>query len=247
MAFSQSSRQLLHATTAVVGGTVAAVPKQRIYPVAELRTEIFSAIQRSPKGSLTASPMVYEVVRARKHGCTADSYNGNTWNHEMVAVAYREAQRLLPESHVRSIRKIEYSGSGHRQNELSRTAHFYVSVDDGELIIDPLYRNLLMLHAGNSSKFTSPYAEHLYGTLDPVFVGTVLEMEKLVEECYLVRREDPEHATDSLGDTMRWYREPWGDYSFYSTFDCGKTEGAATPSHGASPPTSRQSDTLRHK
>jgi hypothetical protein len=246
MAFTQSSRQLLRTATVPIGGAAAAT-KQRTYPVAELRREIFSAIQRSPKGSLTTSPMVYEVIRARKHGCTAASYNGNTWNHEMVAVAYREAQRLLPESHVRSIRKIEYSGSGHRPNELSRTAHFYVSVDDGELIIDPLYRNLLMLHAGSSSKFTSPYAEHLYGTLDPVFVGTVPEMEKLVEECYLARREDPEHATDSLGDTMRWYREPWNDYSFYSTVDCGKTEGVATPSHGVSSPTSRQSDTLRHQ
>jgi hypothetical protein len=128
----------------------------------------------------------------------------------------KTTQGLLLDSNCKKISKIEYAGHQYQENESGTSGHFYVSVDEGQLIVDPLYRDLLMLGRGLTRKWTSPYANLLY-SLPPIFVGTVQEMSNLIAKMEVQRQKDPDHCDDLLGDIMRWYRNPNHDYDFYES------------------------------
>jgi hypothetical protein len=184
------------------------------YPIQLIRKEVFRAIQTSVKGQLRGPCEIYLPVRQAQFGRTEQSYSGNVWNHEMVDIALKTTQSLLPDSNCKKISKIEYSGHQYHENESGTSGHFYVSVDEGQLIVDPLYRDLLMLGRGWTRKWTSPYSDLLY-SLPPVFVGTVQEIADLITTMGVERQKDPDHVDDQLGDIMRWYRDPNHDYDFY--------------------------------
>ncbi len=184
------------------------------YPIKLIQKEVFKAIQASDKGQLRGSCEIYDRIRVAQFGRNEQSYSGNVWNHEMVKTAFQTTQKILPDSLCKKISKIEYSGSQYRENESGTSGHFYVSVDGGKLIVDPLYRDLLMLSRGWTRKWTSPYANTVY-SLPPVFVGSGKDMQDLINQMESERKKDPDHAEDLLGDIMRWYRNPNQDYDFY--------------------------------
>jgi hypothetical protein len=185
------------------------------YPLELIRTSVFAAIQASDKGMIRGNCEIYNRFRVEKFGHNEQSYTGNVWNHEMVEIAFVTTCKLLPNSICKKISKIEYSGHHYLDNESSTSGHFYVSVDNGKLIVDPLYRDLLILEKGWTRKLTSTYADQVYA-LHPVFVGTTQEMQILIGQMERFRKLDPEHATDLLGNLMRWYNNPKDNYDFYS-------------------------------
>jgi hypothetical protein len=187
----------------------------RNYPIEKIKKTVFENIQKSEKGVLRGGPWeIYNPYRKELYGYGSQSYSGNVWSYEMVKRALATVKTVLPESTVKMTYKIEYAGQQYGPNELGIFGHSYVCVDNGNLIVDPLYRDLLILRRGYVTKNTSPYADYLFN-LDPVFVGTTEEMEIIINNCNKEKLKDPEHKDDTYGNTARWFKEPSKSYSFY--------------------------------
>ena len=192
---------------------VAIPPSSSIYPVQEIQDSVWRAIEQSPKGQLRDQCTLYEMQRVKKYGYTAASYNGNTWHPDVIKTALEETKRILPNSDVRATYKYGYAARAFPDNHMPTTSHSYICVDGGKLIIDPLYRYMLLLHRGHISRMVSPYADYLYGTLPPVLVGSVDEIRQVHKAAAAEMAKDPQHADVVMGDTMQWVTDPAQSYN----------------------------------
>ena len=193
----------------------------------EIQKSIFHALQLSPKGLETDKYCsIYDSgrVQAANGRRDATTYLGRVWNHEMIKVAEQHLKnKLLPDDKIQRIYKSEYAGRQVAENESGDSYHTYLTINAHEAkgnykkvwIVDVLHRNLFMLHRGRVEKWSSPYAEYLFSSLPPVFVGTIEEMEQLNEDLAKRRHDDIWHKDDNLGDNMRWFRDPFKSYDFY--------------------------------
>ncbi len=183
---------------------------------------IFTALQNSDHGKLRGYTEIYDYTRVKNFNCERNetSYVGECWSLEMVNTTEIYLKEQLPSTC--KIKQISKQGSCHyseADNVKQQIYHKYLTInfsgipekklcEQNIVIVDVLYRRLFMLYRGYTSKFNSPYAQHLFETLPPIFIGTVKEMQDLCDSLKLLRTTDPLHANDDLGDTMRWFRDP---------------------------------------
>lgn len=194
--------------------------KKQQFTNKQLSEFIFNAIELSEYGQKN---MTYDNTRLQLDNNVPGptNYLGRVYNWEMVRTAEQYLKQLLPESHIEFIKKDDinaYRVVG--ENETGDTYHMYLTINANKLesinpknvlIVDVLYRNILMVHAGYTRKWTSKYGNYLFNTLPPIFVGTVQEMEDLIKDMKQRRQQDPEHANDILGNTFRWFEDPYAN------------------------------------
>jgi hypothetical protein len=180
------------------------VSNQKVVNVVKL----FEKIQSDARGIYRETPDlgIYDDTRRYKYGDTTASYSGRVRPTQVL----QSTQSYLEKNHI-SIVKCHFEAprswwySNMNDKGLSFVGHTYFYIEEEELIIDTLYRNLFMVHRGHVDKWFSPYAEYLFKQLPPVFVGTYTDMLLLVKHMNNIRKSDLCHKDDPYVDFATVY------------------------------------------
>ena len=149
---------------------------------------------------------LYEFTRRQTHGLSIQAYFGKgecgyTCN---ILKDYLVGNKIYETVDIYIKRRTQYEIEMYK---LSCNNHAFLQVVDEKnncLIIDPTYKQLLFVGAGNVTKWCSAYTEYLFN-LPPIFIGTKEELIKLLQDLKMKRLQDEEHCKDNDNILDDWY------------------------------------------
>ena len=150
--------------------------------------------------------ILYEFTRRQTHGLSVQAYFGKgecgyTCN---ILKDYLVRNKIYKTVDIYIKRRTRYEIEFHK---LSCNDHAFLQTVDEKnnyYIIDPTYKQLLFVGAGNVTKWTSSYTEYLFN-LPPIFIGTKQEIVKLLQDLKMKRLQDEEHCKDNDNILDDWY------------------------------------------
>ncbi len=184
----------------------------------KLQIDIFKSICHQieyPNNEWNFIKHVFDSIRQITNGMTNLSYNGRGYSRDLNRIIlnclldkHYDFDRI--ECHY-TTRRIHFPPAySHESYMYSDEWHTFLKCykDEQEIIIDPSYKSLLMIHRGSNAKYTSPYANRVF-ELPAIFVGSFTELTQLNANLAKYRKDDPLHSDDDIHEYHTRSRIEW--------------------------------------